>query len=195
MSGLLLLPYVGEYPEEVAAALAEAGTYEWALLATQLGPGPQAYADELNRVWTLCGMANVGLMVVEHDVVIRPTVFDIFQDCPHNYCVFPYWIGASYGYGLGCTRFRRQLIRAHPDLIRAAMRRTNDGLPEEGHWKRMDTRLRDEAVERGILTPNENNVAMPCLHEPPVRHMHKYAMPEPGSPESLAFEQWREEHR
>ena len=77
MSGLLLLPYVGEYPEEVAAALAEAGTYEWALLATQLGPGPQAYADELNRVWTLCGMANVGLMVVEHDMGFINTISDI----------------------------------------------------------------------------------------------------------------------
>ena len=56
------------------------------------------------------------LLVVEGDVVVHDTVLDQFDDCPNDYCRFRYWVGATYEYGLGCTRFRAALIAANLDL-------------------------------------------------------------------------------
>ena len=195
--GLICVPYIGAYPDETVAALKGHQRYGWALSVEPVGPEEHAYFDKLNQLWSLCAMGNTDLLVVEGDVVIHDTVLDQFDDCPNDYCTFCYWIGASYGYGLGCTRFRAKLIAKNPDLIRVAGERVNDGIPKPYTWKRMDTRIRDEARERGLLTTYVSpGDVRPCIHEPPVRHLHPYAMPEPSSPEAEFWEhaRFRQEH-
>lgn len=177
--GVLLVPYVGIYPEAVVEPLDAARIYNWSLVVEPLGPEVDAYRHKLHELWTLCARAKTDLMVVEHDVVVHHDVFEAFDECANDYCVFPYWLGASYGYGLGCTRFRAALIMEHPDLIAVAGQRSNDGLPVADHWKRMDTRIRDEARERGLLPTLVHGEPSPCVHEPPVRHLHTYPMAEP----------------
>ena len=108
--GILLVPHVGPYPDEPVAALKGHERYGWALDVAAVGPEEFAYYEILNNAWTISAMAKVDLLVIEGDVVIHDTVFDQFDDCPNDYCTFCYWIGASYGYGLGCTRFRAKLI-------------------------------------------------------------------------------------
>jgi len=195
-SGVLLVPFVTTYPEEAVAALQGWTTYGWALDVVHIGPEEHAYYEVLNDRWTICGMAGGDLLIVEGDIVVHDRTLDDFDTCPNAYCASVYWVGASYQYGLGCTRFRAELIRAHPDLLRVAGQRTNDGVPIAYSWKRMDTRLYDEAKERGLLISENPGTAHPCIHEPAVHHSHKYAMPEPGSPEAEQFEvaRFREQH-
>ena len=99
-------------------------------------------------------MAKSDLLVIEGDIVIHNKVLEGFEECPNTYCVHVFWVGASYKYGLGCTRFRAGLIANHPDLVRVAAHRTNDGVPIVGFWGRMDTRICDEARDRGLLGLN-----------------------------------------
>lgn len=195
--GILLVAYVGAYPEETVASLKGHEQYGWQLTVEALGNEHHAYADKLHELWTLCALAKTPLMTVEHDIALHQRVFDTFEECDQLYCVYPYWQGARYGFGLGCTRFRKELIVKHPDLIRVAGKRTNDGLPQENHYKRMDTRICDEARERGILKALDNvNTPVPCIHEPAVRHFNPtYAMPEPiGEDEQQAVAKFRRDH-
>ena len=115
---------------------------------THIGPEEFAYFEVLNqRVDHLRDGEDATLCVVEGDTVIHDQVLDQFNDCPNDYCVFTYWIGASYGYGLGCTRFRASLIAANRDLVYAAAHRIRKRISIVGTGKRMDTRIRDEARE------------------------------------------------
>lgn len=196
--GIILVPWVNEYPTEAVEALADAGAYGWEVVPEDVGPAGRDHTNyhrTLTETWKQCARGGVDLMVVEHDNVIHATVFEQFEECPERYCTFLYWIGASFSYGLGCTRFRAALIREHPDLIDAAGARVDDGIPIPNTHLRLDTRLRDEARDRLLITIEPGGNAHPCIHDPPVAHRHNYAMPEPPyGGEQIALAQFRKEH-
>lgn len=179
--GVILVPWVNEYPTDAVASLAAAEAYRWEIVVEDVGPpGIQHtnYHRILSDTWKQCARGGVDLMTVEHDNVIHGYVFEHFEECANAYCAFVYWQGASFGYGLGCTRWRARLIKAHPDLIDAAGIRWHqfpDGIPIDNSHLRLDTRIRDEARDRLLFTDGH-----PCLHDPPVGHLHNYAMPEPA---------------
>ena len=163
----LIVPHVGEtHLAEVVGALAGAEGYGWRLRVVPLGFGTDAYWRSLCGWWGACAKGRQDLMLVEHDVVVHDDVFAQFDECPEPACVFTYWLGNGYGYGLGCARFRGSLIRLHADAPERAGRLITDGLPVVGHWKRMDTRMWQ------ALGP-------PHVHEPPVKHLHDYPLKEP----------------
>ena len=198
MSAIVLVPFVGAWPDEaLEAAEKDLPEHGFVIRAAAIGPAEHAYFDELDAMWGLCGASGADLVAIEGDVVIHEGVLRGFDACPNLICAHVYWVGASYKYGLGCTRFRAELIRENLDLLRVAGQRTSDGLPIAYSWKRMDTRLYDEARERGLLPvyigPGDSR---PCIHEPAVRHLHRYALPEPGSPEDeqWAIARFRNEH-
>ncbi len=170
---VLLLPYASPtHLAPVVNALSEREQFGWALRVVPLGFGVTDYWECLRGQWETCAANRQDLMVVEHDVVIHGDAFAQFDACPEPMCVFTYWLGASYGYGLGCVRFRGSLVRMHRDAVDRAGRLTTDGLPVVGHWKRMDTRMW-QALGR------------PHVHEPPVKHLHDYPMKEPCESASI----------
>lgn len=134
----------------------------WHLHYEPLDPrDDQAYWKLLKQYWAVCDWNVTDLMVVEHDIVIHPDVPKVFDHCPNPVCVFDYWIGGGYAYGLGCVRFRSSVIRDRPGAIETAgLRGRDDGLGV-GHWKRLD----------GYIW---QTVGDPCRHTPPVRHLHDY---------------------
>lgn len=167
----LLVPHVGdEHLSKVVGALDKAATFGWRLKVEALGLGVDDYWKSLTGHWRDCALTKRDLMLVEHDVVIHDQVFDSFDKCPLPVCAFSYWLGGSYDVGLGCTRFRASLIHMHPGAVSDAGRYIDDGLPTVGHWKRMDTRMWH------VLGP-------PHVHEPPVKHLHRYPYEEPCEPE------------
>lgn len=121
----------------------------------------------LCKWWAHADWNGTDLMVVEHDIVIHPDVPKQFDECDSDVCVFEYWIGGSYMYGLGCTRFRADLIRRKPDAMNQAGKLDSLGLPP-GHWKRLDGQI-------------WRTIGPPCVHTPPVRHLHEYPQREPGT--------------
>ena len=96
-------------------------------------------------------------------------VFPIFAECKSPACAFVYWNGSGYVPGLGCTRFRAELLAEHPSLMSEAAE-LDDDLMIAGHWRRMDTRIYRKLEALGIR---------PCIHVPPVTHLHSYPVPAP----------------
>jgi hypothetical protein len=102
--------------------------HSWALASTHLAlrqDGVQASFEQMTdgesyyclfeRLW------NQGetFATVEHDIVVWPGAIQQLENCPHPWCVFPYY--CSVGWikdGLGCTKFSGDFIRAHPDFLK-----------------------------------------------------------------------------
>lgn len=173
---VLLVPHVGEkHLAAVVGALADASDFGWRLHVQPIATSVTAYWESLARWWEVCAKARKDLLIVEHDVVVHDDALRQFDECTEPMCAFTYWLGNSYGVGLGCTRFRSPLIRMNRDAVERAGRLTTDGLPVVGHWKRMDTRMWQ------VLGP-------PHVHEPPVRHLHDYPTKEPCASDSTSTE-------
>lgn len=165
----LLVPFTaGVNVAPVLDALGAAETHGWHVDTSQVDSADQeAYWRLLRACWATSSSDGTDLMVVEHDIVIHAAVFTGFALCTSPVCVFGYWLGASYGYGLGCVRFRNTLIASQPDALDRVGEIVDDGLPFRRHWKRLDTRM-------------WRVLGIPCYHEPPVRHLHVYPIAEPG---------------
>lgn len=122
----------------------------------------EAYWRLLAESWRQPGST----LIVEHDIGIRAGVIEELADCPEPYCGFPYPLDRGVMLAcLGCTRFRSCLKAAEPDLLGVVGEVAGDGLPARD-WRRLDVRTGDELKRRGYAMH---------VHQPPVRHYHKYA--------------------
>ena len=100
------------------------------------------------------------LIVIEHDVQARPSIFDEFDSCPEPWCFFRYdnhspenadaWRWAT----LGCTRFRAEIIKAVPDAVTGIEERHRD-------WHYLSTGLGIALRDAGFE---------PHMHESAVNH-------------------------
>lgn len=123
-----------------------------------------AYARLLVEAWGWPG----DLMIVEHDVSLRPYVVEELAACSQPWCGFPYAIGQQLLVCLGCTRFSAHLKAALPDLMaRAAAvgsEQDGGGVPA-GDWRRLDVRIAHLLEQLGHVRH---------AHWPPVEHHHIY---------------------
>lgn len=159
---MILICHVGELDRRVVEALPSGSQ----ISITEINPNDDgAYCTALELAWAVCANLEQPLTVIEHDIIIHGEVMPTFESCESLACAFPYWIGVGYTFGLGCTRFRPELIQQHPSLITDAANLTNDWSPPARHWKRMDTRIFEELTNRSIQC---------CQHMPPVEHFHEY---------------------
>lgn len=88
--------------------------------------------------------------IVEHDIVVHPTVFDELDACPEQWCGFPhlYVCGGESGYyGLGCVRFRASLLQAVPDAMEQ-VGEMSDAIHPMRHWCTLDKWLQAEVLPR-----------------------------------------------
>ena len=130
----------------------------------------RAYCIHLDQAWRFCRDTQQDFINIEHDVIAHPEVWEAFDQCPSYACAFALWVGGSYAPGLGCVRFRYKLIDAFPDLIATAGKLNDDLLPQQD-WRRMDTRI--------WRTLHITAEVKPCIHVPPVQHLHEYPVPDP----------------
>ena len=126
-----------------------------------VGDDDYAYGRALERRWA----HGVGFAVVEQDIVIRQDVVDAFDECPEPYCCFPYAWTTDIGPALGCTRFRSELLSAHPEAMRDAVA-TPSAYGQPGHWRQIDVYLM-----RRIL--RDRHGLQPHVHLPPVEHLNE----------------------
>lgn len=157
---MILAPYTdaGQHPEARRLLAAHApGPVTWARIA----PGDDtAYARLLADAWRAPG----DLVVVEHDVGIRPGVIAELLACPRPWCGFSYPVGDVLLVALGCTKFSAKLREQLPAAMDAAAADTDSGVPA-GDWRRLDVRL------AAVL---ENAGHARHRHDPPVEHYHVY---------------------
>ena len=130
---------------------------------------PLAYFASLERIWGL----GEGFATIEHDVVWRPDIEHAFEACEHPWCTFVYsdichpepyedrlgWHPScreAYRDQLGCTRFRRELVRAVPDAVSAIAEPLR-------HWARVN-----EGLGANLRAAGYGH----HWHEPVVKHLH-----------------------
>jgi hypothetical protein len=127
----------------------------------QIDPAdPSAYWELLAAAWLEAG----DLLIVEQDIGINAAVAPGLAACREAWCGHPYQIGEQLLVCLGCTRFTAELKAAEPDLLDVVGEDCTGGLPAR-HWQRLDVRILDELRHRGYQQH---------VHEPPVRHYHRY---------------------
>lgn len=154
----VVLPYAGEINEEVHDAL-EAATDGFKLRIVDVGHSDTAYYELIRNLWE----AGECFCLVEHDIVVNDGVIESFDNCGYEWCVAQYRYFGALRWGLGCTRFRRPLLRRFPDLMADVGRREMRGHPP-GHWCTLDNGIGDALLI-------DRSVALPHLHGE-VRHLH-----------------------
>lgn len=106
-----LIAYTSKHPDTLRSAPPDA---EW----RYVGVSDHDYWRVLGEFWA----RGEELTTIEHDIVCRPDILDGFASCPQPWCLHSYsnhdaaqaeaWRSA-----LGCTRFRKELVRAVPDAV------------------------------------------------------------------------------
>ena len=127
--------------------------------AIDVSASDYAYGELLVRLWS--PPFDEDLMIVEHDIVVGLSTVDQLITCACEWGAFPYLINGEDITGLGCVRFRREFMAAHPEAMRHAVRSTNPGGMPPGHFVRLDGWVRQ------ALRPAE-----PHVHQPRVAHHH-----------------------
>lgn len=126
---------------------------------------PFAYWRAMSRFW----VSGDDLMTVEHDNVIHGQVIPQFLECPEPWCSFGYPTKPGEPYnllvvGLGCTRFRKELLAAcPPHLVDEVQGACKDCRGVPGCWRHCDVRIRTVLYAAGYK---------PHVHYPPVGHLN-----------------------
>lgn len=142
---------------EVLHAIYAAGGDPW---VWDLSGKPMGYWRLVRDRWA----AGDDLTIVEHDIVIPPNALADFDACPRPYCFhsFELFLGdVEQVYeqpGLGCVRFRSELLAAVPFTVPEM---TWNGEDQVG----LDTRLWQMLKAAGYG---------PHRHEPRAEHLHQY---------------------
>jgi hypothetical protein len=121
-----------------------------------VGASNYEYWGLLERLWA----ERRGFCVVEQDNLPTEAALAGLEACVEPWCLCPYWHGANgmLDYGLGCTRFRAEVMVALPDLFVRALGRTGTR-----HWSGMDLALAAVLHERGFRQHVHEEIAH--LHE------------------------------
>jgi hypothetical protein len=128
------------------------------------------YWKAVRERWT----GESDLLLIEQDIVIHDQVIPQLENCPGDWCVFPYTIFNSQHrltQGLGCTRFSAALQRRiNPDGFDTDGRLVNLRDSETGiPWGFLDVIIADRLRLAAGLSPH--------IHEPDVDHRHDYSGP------------------
>lgn len=154
---MILLPYTRLHPATARLANRHAPGH----VRHRLDPlDASAYWRLLAKAWAEPG----DLVVIEHDIGLRPGVIAGFNQCRKPWCGHPYAIGAQQLVCLGCTRFTAQLKADESDLMDVVGQDGTVALPARD-WRRLDVRIFDELHRRGYDQHR---------HEPAVAHYHRY---------------------
>ena len=149
---MIVIPYTARHADTIAGA---PDTAEW----VYVGEDPTDYWRVLCDYWERAVHSGEDLMTLEHDVVCRPDVLSGFAACPEPWCLHAYHNhdpgeAEAWRNALGCTRFRRELIRALPDALSRIE-------PQHRDWRNLCDSIGDYLRECGYTHH---------FHTPPVVH-------------------------
>jgi hypothetical protein len=103
-----------------------------------------AYFDLLADLWA----DAQDFVIVEQDIVPTVGTLPSFVRCSSIWCSAGYkYLGSKTYLGLGCTRFRRELMLAHPDLMDAVALHKYEGHCLR-HWCILDASMQRELWAR-----------------------------------------------
>jgi hypothetical protein len=150
------------HPRVVPALLEQGHRVE----VVPLGPGEE-YFELFVELWR----AGDDFALVEHDVEVHAGVLAELEACEHSWCGHSYtvfWgdLWDRYGVpGLGCTRFRAELLAELPEVPDLVAVYEEPNHPPR-HWMTLDA-----AVAQVLRGPFRQ---VPHRHRPNVAHHHVY---------------------
>jgi hypothetical protein len=104
-------------------------------------------SDDVEAYWRLLSdlwVAGDDFVLVEQDIVVREDTLQSFYKCPHSWCAAGYrYLGSPSYMGIGCIRFRADLLRRCPDVME---RVANYNYPNHGpkHFCTLDAAMQSE---------------------------------------------------
>ena len=153
----VIVPFV-EIQPATKQALDASG---WPWEGRYVGDSDSAYWELLKELWT----PEHDLCIGEHDIVIGHDTLALLEACPEPWCAASYRFLGRDGYtGLGCVRFRAELIAKVPGLLDEVAEMSSGPLHPKRHWCSLDSFLQVRLRGHGF------NV---CVH-PPVQHLHEW---------------------
>lgn len=152
----VICPYVGDIPEQTRSALDRAAPGGWQPI--DVSGDDTAYTRLLSRLWS----CRQGLLVVEHDIVVRSDTIRYLMACDEAWCAFTYPYSDGLCAGLGCTKFTGEFTGRYPDAVAATWADESEQHPS-GHWCQLDERLTRVLTAAG---------ATKHLHGPPIGHLN-----------------------
>lgn len=142
-----------------------------------------SYFQAVRTLWPQCGAEHVDLCIVEHDIEVGPDTLERFYRCRNLWCAHSYevyWgnIARLYGgaWGMGCVRYRWQLMARWPDAVEQAGEMDLEVLGV-GHHPRYSWQVFDSTLShwlKGALGGAMTPPLKVCEHHPPVTHHHAY---------------------
>jgi hypothetical protein len=175
----VVCPFAGPgRPHPATRAALDAYAPHWEAIDVS-GDG-DAYWRLLRDLWS----AAEDVVLVEHDIEITAGVVPAFEACPQPWCVHPYRIPTpphlrfrtaspvidlTAPQVLGCVRWRRELITAHPDAVASLP-------PERRYWSCLDGFLTLSLHDRGVGSPHVHHPGL-WHHHPEAFHHHPQADP------------------
>lgn len=122
--------------------------------------GDHDYFDFLSMAWDRWSTFTV----IEHDVIVGDHTLSGFDTCPEPWCSAPIeYLGGSY-HGLGCVRFRYQLMEQHPDVFdRVGTLGDGTATHPPRHWCALDSRLTAVLRSKGISKCEHNTEVLKHL--------------------------------
>lgn len=162
MNARVVLAYTKVRPG-VREALAATGA-EWDEVETV---GSTGYYDLMADLWR----SQRDVIIVEHDVIVRPDSLAELDACARDWCAFPTpYLQGDYA-GLSCTKFSGQLMRLVSGAVDRAGLMSNDKHPPR-HWCTLDAFLRVQLMRSGMVQHR---------HEPALGHYRDYGgIPQPA---------------
>lgn len=96
----VIMPQAIDYPEAVKALLQSAGRHTFTF--EPVGHDSHAYWNLFLDLWD----EGEPFVIVEHDIVVRPSTIQRLENCPALWCGFVYHEAPGEPVaGLGCTKF------------------------------------------------------------------------------------------
>lgn len=151
----IVVPYTHLRPE-VVQAMADTGRR---FTTVYVGTHDSAYWNLLSDLWA----AGETFTIVEHDVLVTDRALSALDACPEVWCAHPVRYLDDVYSGLGCTRFRAELIAQAPGAVERIARKS-DRLHPPKHWCRLDWWLQCELREQTRFGAHVHNGGAPLGH-------------------------------
>jgi hypothetical protein len=149
------VPVAGRNITEVTAAILKGGYVPTPIM---IPSGDDAgYWTAMHKWWEI----GESFVVVEHDIVVRRDTIAELKDCDEPWCAWPVdYLGGPY-HGLGCMKFRAELMREVPGAIDRVGEFESTDHPRR-HWCAIDARL--QAVLRSFNFDMHKHVGPALTH-------------------------------
>lgn len=106
----------------------------------------EAYFHLFEGLWR----AQQDFCIIEQDIIIDPQTLLMFRVCGNSWCASPYrYLNMMYA-GLGCMRFRKELMVAVPGLPDLIAARSNPPMHPPRHWCTIDAYMQSSLFARGF---------------------------------------------